>query len=226
MDTNEYNLQVKSYYSKLTNLTNEAENIVQKFIKLMQFKVVEWAAKFVEDTAKKQSNVTKSLDINGIRSLKAEMPDVINQLPGILETVFNLDANWSHRVHKPSLKNQKAKIEDLIDEYNKTDLEQKEFYKLFSGVKRYPHNIPMHLKSAYAVAQEPVLDLLRKFSYQPVVHETDASGEIDNHFPIEAKTILGEYCDNYRKRHAVFYEMSRIQKIKEIQEAEAIWNEA
>ena len=172
MDTNEYNLQVKSYYTKLTNLTNEAENIVQKFIKLMQFKVVEWAAKFIEDTAKKQSNVTKSLGIEGIRSLKSEMPDVINQLPEVLETAFNLDANWSHRVHKPSLKNQKAKIEDLIDEYNKTDLEQKEFYKLFSGIKRYPHNIPTHLKSSYAVAQEPVINLLKKFGYQPVVHES------------------------------------------------------
>ena len=57
IDRNDYNLQVKSYYSKLTNLTNEADNIVQKFIKLMQYKVVEWAAKIIEDTAKKQSNL-------------------------------------------------------------------------------------------------------------------------------------------------------------------------
>ena len=68
--------------------------------------------------------------------------------------------------------------------------------------------------------------MLRKSGYQPVVQETDLSGEIDNHFPIEAKMILGEYCDNYRKRHAVLYDLRRIPKIKEIQEAEAIWNEA
>jgi hypothetical protein len=224
--SDEFDLRVIELEKQNNELLKEAEDITEKLIRSLQKTIENWSPIFIEDTVKRQKELTKSIGVEGVRQLKSRMPEVTSELPKFLGEKLNESKTWTHRMI--------LNPETLPKEITRgghtfkrpVDIENSLYHDNFSN-NDYPKTAPPSLLSIYREAQMKVIKFLKEFGYQAFLptstHRNDNS---DKMFSNEAMAILEEYKNNHSKRYKVMTDIEAIKSQKDTAEVESIWNEA
>jgi hypothetical protein len=202
MDTSLFDNEIAQLEAEKKRLSDEAEVVAQKYVKLMQDHFVAWAPSFIEQTVKQQTEVTKSLGVDGLRKLKADTPALISKLPDVVRSVFDKDKNWPLRVHTRSSREE-------------TDA----FHNTFQDLHHYSGKTPRHLISDENESKKAVVEFLGQFGYKASVFE-------DIGPTAEGKAILDDYERIYKLRWKVIRDIELVRSKKEKAEAEFLWDQA
>lgn len=214
MDTSEFDNEVERLEAEKERRSVEGEAIAERFVKMMQDRIVSWASAFIENTVKTETEVTKKLGVEKLRQLKAATSELLEKLPATAKDAFNKESYWPLRIRTRGSKDE-------------TD----NFHQRFAGLNTYlPLQLPVHLSRAEEEAQKPVVDFLKQFGYRaPVVSSFPKKQAVlfnDYAFTQDAIKLLIEYSKIHGLRWKVISDIESIKAKKESAEAADLWDQA
>lgn len=226
MANDEFDLKILELEKKNDALLENSEEIVRKFISSVQKTIENWAPAFIENVVKSQKAVTKSLGVEGVRSVKQKTPEIVATLPAILAEKLDNSKAWTHRlISKPETRPENISRSGHTFT-NPADIENSIYHDHFSN-NNYHEIAPPTLLSIYREAQTDIINFLKDFGYQAFLPKsTHTNDHTDKMFPVDVTAILKEYKENHGARYTVMKEIEAVKAQKESAEVELIWNEA
>ena len=205
MSLSKYDKKIRKLRSKENKLMRKMENLRQEFIKSTERFISNWYSKYVENVAKSYPEVTKSIDLDGVKSIKSELLELIKEVQVIVEQELSRKELWSHFYQETQIA-----LEDFI--YN---------------VKR-----PRILDDVIRSLLSGAVPLLAKHGYEKAAHELDTilgnplrrDDRLDWSSTMDAAVV--SYSDLYKQLSDITFKIQNTEREKVLAEAEELWKRA
>jgi hypothetical protein len=97
MDTSEFDTKIGKMEEDMKNLREQMEKTCNDFLLATNEFVIDWFKKNVEKEVQSHPEITKKLDVEGLRKLKSDLQDLILKAPDLINRYLNVDTYWGHR---------------------------------------------------------------------------------------------------------------------------------
>jgi hypothetical protein len=200
-----FDRKIRRLRSKEKKLTTKMESRRQEFITSTERFISSWYSKYVENVVKSYPEVTKSIDLNGVKSIKSELLGLIKKVQGIVEPELTRKELWSHFYRETEMA-----LEDFI--YN---------------VKR-----PRILDDVIRSLLSGAVPLLAKHGYEKAAHELDTilgnplrrDDRLDWSSPMDA--TVESYSNLHKQLSDITFKIQNTKREKVLAEAEDLWKRA
>jgi hypothetical protein len=96
MRLSKYDRKIRRLKVKEKKYMKQMENQRLKFIKETEAFVSDWYSRYVENVAKSYPEVTTSIELDGVKSMKRELPKLIKEVQDTVENELSPKEMWSH----------------------------------------------------------------------------------------------------------------------------------
>ena len=177
----------------------------QEFIKATEVFVSSWYSKYVENVVKSYPEVTKLIDLDGVKSIKSELQELIEEVQGIVEERLSPKELWSHFYQETQMA-----VEDFIYSVKKPRILDDVIRSLLSGA----------------------IPLLDKHGYEKAAHELDTilgnplrrDDRLDWSSTMDA--TIESYSDLHKQLSDITAKIQNTEREKVLAEAEDLWKRA
>jgi hypothetical protein len=205
MSLPKFDKKIRKLRSKENKLITKMENRRQEFIKTTEKFISNWYSKYVENVAKSYPEVTKSIDLDGVKSIKSELLELIKEVQVIVEQELSRKELWSHFYQETQIA-----LEDFI-----------------YSVKR-----PRMLDDVIRSLLSGAVSLLVKHGYEKATHELDTilrnplrrDDRLDWSSAMDA--TVGTYSDLHKQLSDITFKIQNTEREKLLAEAEDLWKRA
>ena len=205
MSLPKFDKKIRKLRSKENKLITKMENRRQEFIKSTEKFISNWYSKYVENVAKSYPEVTKSIDLDGVKSIKSELLELIKEVQVIVEQELSRKELWSHFYQETQIA-----LEDFI-----------------YSVKR-----PRMLDDVIRSLLSGAVSLLVKHGYEKATHELDTilrnplrrDDRLDWSSAMDA--TVGTYSDLHKQLSDITFKIQNTEREKVLAEAEDLWKRA
>jgi len=213
MKADEFDQEITGLEEERDRLSDEAESVVERIIRLVQERLATWAPNFVENTVKRESETTKKNGLAGVRTLKEGMQAAIDELPRTTRAALDVDSYWPLRVRNRN-----------------SQEDTSAFYQVLGAISGHSRQVPSHLKGALDRAKKPVVDFLKSFGYRALEPTRYPAGTVvlldDSEFTSKIVDLLLEYLSLHNARWKVISAVEDARRRKSSSEAGEIWDRA
>ena len=205
MSVSKFDKKIRKLRSKENKLITKMENRRQEFIKSTEKFISNWYSKYVENVAKSNPEVTKSIDLDGVKSIKSELQELIEEVQGIVEERLSPKELWSHFYQETQMS-----MEDFIYSVKKPRMIDDVIRSLLSGA------VPLLAKHGYEKATHELDTILRN----PLRRDDrlDWSSAMD--------ATVGSYSDLHKQLSDITAKIQNTEREKVLAEAEDLWKRA
>lgn len=181
------------------------ENHRHKLIKETEVFVSNWYSRYVENVVKSYPEVTKSIDLAGVKSIKSELPKLIKEVQGVVAEELSPKELWSHFYNETELD-----LEDYIYSVKRP--------RVFDDVVRFllSRAVPFLARHGYEKAAED----LGKILQNPLRHDD----RLD--WSSAMVTAMDSYSGLHKQLTDVTANIKNIEKERIQAEAEELWRRA
>jgi hypothetical protein len=205
MSLPKFDKKIRKLRSKENKLITKMENRRQEFIKSTEKFISNWYFKYVENVAKSYPEVTKSIDLDGVKSIKSELLELIKEVQVIVEQELSRKELWSHCYQETQIA-----LEDFI-----------------YSVKR-----PRMLDDVIRSLLSGAIPLLAKHGYEKAAHELDTilgnplrrDDRLDWSSAMDA--TIESYSDLHKQLSDITAKIQNTEREKVLAEAEDLWKRA
>ena len=92
----DFNKKFRKFKYKEAKLCKQMERLRQQFIIASKNFVNDWYYRYIENTVKNYPEITNSLQLDGVKSIKKELCEVIRTVQNLLENKMIVKELWSH----------------------------------------------------------------------------------------------------------------------------------
>lgn len=213
METGEFDREMQRLEEERDRLSDEADSVVIRIIKLVQERLLAWAPVFIENTVKRESETTQKIGLAGVRTLKEGMQAAVDELPRAAKDAFDVDSYWPLRVRNRN-----------------SQEETNAFYQVLGTIRGHSRQVPSHLMGALDRAKKPVIDFLKEFGYRAIELTTHPAGVTvllgDSEFTSKIVDLLFEYSNLHDARWKVIAGLEGTRRRKSESEAGELWDQA
>jgi len=205
MSLPKFDKKIRKLRSKENKLITKMENRRQEFIKSTEKFISNWYSKYVENVVKSYPEVTKSIDLDGVKSIKSELQELIEEVQGIVEERLSPKELWSHFYQETQMA-----VEDFI-----------------YGVKK-----PRILDDVIRSLLSGAIPLLDKHGYEKAAYELDTilgnplrrDDRLDWSSAMDA--TIESYSDLHKQLSDITAKIQNTEREKVLAEAEDLWKRA
>jgi len=205
MSLSKFDKKIRKLRSKENKLIKKMEKKRQEFIKATEVFVSSWYSKYTENVVKSYPEVTKSIHLDGVKSIKSELLTTIKEVQVIVEQELSRKELWSHFYEETQIA-----LEDFI--YN---------------VKR-----PRILDDVIRSLLSGAVPLLAKHGYEKAANELDTilgnplrrDDRLDWSSTMDATVKF--YCDLHKQLSDINFKIQNTEREKVLAEAEELWKRA
>jgi hypothetical protein len=200
-----FDRKIRRLRSKEKKLTTKMESRRQEFITSTERFISSWYSKYVENVVKSYPEVTKSIDLNGVKFIKSDLLELIKEVQGIVEQELSRKELWSHLY----LETQMA-LEDFI--YN---------------VKR-----PRILDDVMRSLLSGAVPLLTRHGYEKAAHELDTilGNPLRRDDRLDWSSTMDATVESYSNLHKqlsdITFKIQNTERERVLAEAEDLWKRA
>jgi hypothetical protein len=205
MSLTKFDKKVRRLRSKENKLTTKMESRRQEFITATERFILSWYSKYVENVVKSYPEVTKSIDLNGVKSIKSELLDLIKAVQGVVKQELSRKELWSHFYRETEMA-----LEDFI--YN---------------VKR-----PRILDDVIRSLLSGAVPLLAKHGYEKAAHELDTilGNPLRRDDRLDWSSTMDATVESYSNLHKqmsdITFKIQNTERERILAEAEDLWKRA
>lgn len=205
MSLPKFDKKIRKLRSKENKLITRMENRRQELIKSTEKFISNWYSKYVENVVKSYPEVTKSIDLDGVKSIKSELQELIEEVQGIVEERLSPKELWSHFYQETQMS-----VEDFI-----------------YGVKK-----PRILDDVIRSLLSGAIPLLDKHGYEKAAHELDTilgnplrrDDRLDWSSTMDA--TIESYSDLHKHLSDITAKIKNTERERILAEAEDLWKRA
>ena len=205
MSLPKFDKKIRKLRSKEEKCLTKMEKQRQEFIKAKKAFVSSWYSKYVENVVKSYPEVTKLIDLYGVKSIKSELQELIKEVQRVVEERLSPKELWSHFYQETQMA-----VEDFIYSVKKPRILDDVIRSLLSG----------------AVA------LLAKHGYEKAAHELDTilgnplrrDDRLDWSSTMDA--TIESYFDLHKQLSEIIAKIKNTEREKVLAEAEDLWKRA
>jgi hypothetical protein len=205
MSVSKFDKKIRKLRYKEKKIITRMEKQRQEFIKATETFVSSWYSKYVENVVKSYPEVTKLIDLDGVKSIKSELQKLIEEVQRVVEERLSSKELWSHFYQETHMS-----MEDFI--YN---------------VKK-PRMIDDVIRSLLAGA----ISLLAKHGYEKAAHELDTvlgnplrrDDRLDWSSTMDA--TIKSYFDLHKQLSDINAKIRNTERERVLAEAEDLWKRA
>lgn len=200
-----FDKKIRKLRSKEEKCITKMEKERQEFIKATKAFVSSWYSKYVESVVKSYPEVTKLIDLDGVKSIKSELAELIGEVQGVLEERLSPKELWSHFYRETEMA-----LEDFI--YN---------------VKR-----PRILDDVIRSLLSGAVPLLAKHGYEKAAHELDTilGNPLRRDDRLDWSSTMDATVESYSNLHKqlsdITFKIQNTEREKVLAEAEDLWKRA
>jgi len=104
MDTSEYDKKIEDLTVKVNQTRDEMATVYKTFLDEIEICINDFYKKKIREYVKKYPDITMDLGHDGLANLKSECSELLDEIPGIIETELGKDRLWSHKWSLKTLK--------------------------------------------------------------------------------------------------------------------------
>jgi hypothetical protein len=205
MSLPKFDKKIRKLRSKENKLITKMENRRQEFIKSTEKFISNWYSKYVENVVKSYPEVTKLIDLDGVKSIKSELQELIEEVQGIIEERLSPKELWSHFYQETQMA-----VEDFIYSVKKPRILDDVIRSLLSGA----------------------IPLLDKHGYEKAAHELDTilgnplrrDDRLDWSSTMDA--TIESYSDLHKQLSDITAKIKNTERERILAEAEDLWKRA
>ena len=205
MSLSKFDKKVRRLRSKENKLTTKMESRRQEFIQSTERFISSWYSKYVENVVKSYPEVTKSIDLNGVKSIKSELLELIKEVQGIVEQELSRKELWSHFYRETEMA-----LEDFIYTVKRPRILDDVMRSLLSGA----------------------VPLLTKHGYEKAAHELDTilGNPLRRDDRLDWSSTMDATVESYSNLHKqlsdITAKIQNTEREKVLAEAEDLWRRA
>ena len=205
MSLSKFDKKIRKLRSKENKLMRKMENLRQEFIKSTERFISNWYSKYVENVAKSYPEVTKSIDLDGVKSIKSELLELIKEVQVIVEQELSRKELWSHFYRETEMA-----LEDFIYTVKRPRILDDVMRSLLSGA------VPLLTKHGYEKATHELDTILRN----PLRRDDrlDWSSAMD--------ATVRTYSELHKQLSDITFKIQNTEREKLLAEAEDLWKRA
>ncbi len=213
MDTQQFDEKTQSLTTQIEELSKITEQIQQEFLQSTQTFLAQWIRSRVENAVTRKSEVSKKLGVEGLRKLKSELNQMVDDVPQLVTKHLNVDSLWAHRFKLPI---------DTNKEYGRYHFYGSGPDDLNTAVRilmGYAGTLLM--KYGYAEkGNRDEWDMLRQDGSQNLIYKYAV------HLSPDMRSKLDTYAGLYDKLITLIGELERVKEEKASYEAKNLWDQA
>ena len=205
MSVSKFDKKIRKLRSKEKKIVTKMEKQRQEFIKATETFVSSWYSKYVENVVKSYPEVTKLIDLDGVKSIKSELQGLIEEVQGVVEERLSPKELWSH-----FYKETQMAVEDFI-----------------YGVKK-----PRILDDVIRSLLSGAIPLLAKHGYEKAAHELDTilGNPLRRDDRLDWSSAMDATVESYSNLHKqlsdITIKIQNTEREKVLAEAEDLWKRA
>ena len=205
MRLSKYDRKIRKLRSKEKKYISQMVKHRQKFIKETMVFVSEWYSRYIESVVKSHPEVTTSIELDGVKSIKRELPKLIEEVQGTVEEELSPKEMWSHFYQETELT-----LQDYIYNVKRP--------RVFDDVIRtlLYRAIPFLTRHGYQKAAED----LGKILQNPLRHDDRLDWSSTMHATVES------YYSLHKQLTEVTTKIKDAQREKIRAQAEELWRRA
>ena len=96
MRLSRYDRKIRKLKSKENKYIKQMESQRLKFIKETEIFVSDWYSRYIESVVKSYPEITTSIELDGVKSIKRELPNLIKEVQATVEEELSPKEMWSH----------------------------------------------------------------------------------------------------------------------------------
>ena len=205
MSLPKFDKKIRKLRSKEEKCITKMEKQRQEFIKSTEKFISSWHSKYVENVVKSYPEVTKLIDLDGVKSIKSELQELIEEVQGIVEERLSPKELWSHFYQETQMA-----VEDFIYSVKKPRILDDVIRSLLSGA----------------------IPLLDKHGYEKAAHELDTilgnplrrDDRLDWSSTMDA--TIESYSDLHKHLSDITAKIKNTERERILAEAEDLWKRA
>ncbi len=205
MSLPKFDKKIRKLRSKEEKCITKMEKQRQEFIKSTEKFISSWHSKYVENVVKSYPEVTKLIDLDGVKSIKSELQELLEEVQGIVEERLSPKELWSHFYQETQMA-----VEDFIYSVKKPRILDDVIRSLLSGA----------------------IPLLDKHGYEKAAHELDTilgnplrrDDRLDWSSTMDA--TIESYSDLHKQLSDITAKIKNTERERILAEAEDLWKRA
>jgi hypothetical protein len=205
MSVSKFDKKIRKLRSKEEKCITKMEKQRQEFIKATGAFISSWYSKYVENVVKSYPEVTKSIDLEGVKSIKTELQELIEEVQGVVKERLSPKELWAHFYQETQMS-----VEDFIYSVKKPRVLDDVIRSLLSG----------------AVA------ILARHGYEKAAHELDTilGNPLRRDDRLDWSSTMDVTIESYSNLHKqlsdITLKVQNTEREKVLAEAEDLWKRA